>query len=157
MVIQAIIIVIKIFFCCSMEDALEGNEMSGCNSWKTKAETWVLSKAEGKDRNTFDRWLAERTDTSRDRFGMSMGERGKTLANIPFLDKGRILLLTRRKECRMNLARPGKSEGPVAVFNRQEGVTVQCFRAGCEPRCTLPTLKEALVASLPLLQYHLEI
>lgn len=57
----------------------------------------------------------------------------------------------------MNLVRPGQSEGPVVVFNRQKGITVQCFRAGRERRCTLPALKEPLVASLPLSQYQLEI
>lgn len=47
-VIQAIMTVIKIFFCCSMEDELEGKKTSVCNSWKTKAEIWVLSKTVGR-------------------------------------------------------------------------------------------------------------
>lgn len=40
----------------------------------------------------------------------------------------------------------GRLEGPVVLFNRQEGMMVQCFRAGCE-QSTFAALKKLIQRS----------
>ena len=96
---------------------------------------WML----GGNRYTFERWSAERSDIRGDGFAV-VGERRRGTGQSPVL--GLVDSAAHEKGVGGESGLPGQRAGPVAVFNGQGGVTAQRFRARCEPRCTLPALKE---------------